>query len=149
MRVVTLFLCLAFFVSACSAPASQGVLSQIDAPPDPEQGTATVVGQVLEMDTNKPLGDVIVRLAEVHREGEGGVYVLNMASSPGTRTDANGYYVMESIPAGEYVLAVGETDNINLYYVIKEGNSERAKVWQAVSDQVSDWGVVEAKVLFR
>lgn len=136
-------------LSACT-PSPAPVLNRLGTPPPtPQAGKAVVIGQVIDASSRQPLANVVIRLAEVHREGEGGIFVLNTSTSPGTRSDEQGYFVFVDIPAGEYVVAVGEGDNLNDYDVIEEGQSGRAKIWTAASDQVNDWGVIPVEVLFR
>ena len=147
-RVIFATLLLVMIASACSG--DEGVLSQIAPPPDPEQGKATVVGQVFNIETNDPLGDVIVRLAEIYRENtEEGVFLLDHFASPGARTDAQGIFIIENIEPGEYVLMVGEGDNFNAYDIIEDSSTGDAKAWVAEADQISDWGEIKARVLFR
>jgi hypothetical protein len=145
---------LALFTNACGRATvqSEGVLAQITPPASPQPGTATVVGQVVEVDSGDPLGDVIVRLAEVVREEEDegeGVFLLNHSSSPGARTDQEGYFVLPDIKPGEYVVVVGEGENMNDYDIIEDGDTGKAKVWNATVDEISDWGVIRAIVMFR
>lgn len=137
--------------SACSQAQEQGTASipQATPPAKPEPGNATVVGQIIEQKTGNPLGNVIVRLADVYREGDGGAFLLNHYSSPGTRTDAQGFFVFPDLKPGEYVLVVGEGENINDYDIIEDGDTEKAKVWSAPADQITDWGVIQAIVMFR
>ena len=146
-RLIPLFLFFIMVLSACDQ--NKSVLAQITPPPNPEPGKATVVGQVLDIKTGQPLTDVVVRLADVYREGEGGMFLLNFATSPGARTDAKGFFVMTNIKPGEYVMAVGDGENLNDYDVIEDEKTGNAKIWQAVVDQISDWGVTKAQVLFR
>jgi len=141
----TIFLCL--ILSACSSDKS--VLAQITQPAKPSQGKATTVGQVIDKETGKPIVGIIVRLAEVYREGEGGVFMLDFANSPGTRTDEKGFFTFIDIQPGEYVMAIGEGDNFNDYDIIEDSKTGKAKVWEAVIDQISDWGVSQAEILFR
>jgi len=138
-------------LSACIQAQGQATNEVLQVTPltKPESGKATVVGQVVELKTEEPLADVIVRLAEVYREGQGGVFLLDHYSSPGARTDAQGYFVFPDLKPGEYVLVVGEGENINDYDIIEDGDTEKAKVWSAPADQITDWGVIQAIVMFR
>jgi hypothetical protein len=151
---LAIIILLALFTNACSQATvqSEGVLAQITPPASPQPGTATVVGQVVEVDSGDPLGDVVVRLAEVVREEEGegeGLFLLNHYSSPGARTDQKGYFVFPDIKPGEYVVVVGEGENMNDYDVIEDSDTGKAKVWNATVDEISDWGVIRAIVMFR
>jgi hypothetical protein len=151
---LAIIILLALFINACGRATvqSEGVLDQITPPVSPQPGMATVVGQVVEVDSGDPLGDVIIRLAEVVREEEGegeGVFLLNHSSSPGARTDQKGYFVFPDIKPGEYVVVVGEGENMNDYDIIEDGDTGKAKVWNATVDEISDWGVIRAIVMFR
>ncbi len=139
------------FLSSCSLFQGSGGKStvQVTPPPQPSAGTATVVGQIVELETDKPLANVIVRLADVIREEEGGVFILNHYSSPGTRTDPQGFFIFSDLNPGEYVMVVGDGENSNDYDIIEDEDTGNAKVWNAPPDEISDWGKIQAIVMFR
>jgi hypothetical protein len=142
-------LLLALILFACSPATVESVVGQITPPAVPDEGKATVVGRVINKNGSGPIVDATIRLAEVFREGEGGAFVVNLATSPSTRTDAEGYYIIENIPPGEYVIAVGEGESMAEYDVIEDSTGKQARVWMATAGQVNDWGEVQAEVLFR
>jgi hypothetical protein len=145
LTIYIIFLCLV--LNACNTDKS--VLSQISQPAKPSQGKASAVGQVIDKKTGNPIVGIIVRLAEVYREGEGGVFMLDFANSPGTRTDEKGFFTFIDILPGEYVMAIGEGDNFNNYDVVEDSVTGKPKVWEVKTDQINDWGVSKAEVLFR
>lgn len=150
-KIFALIIFTALFLSACSR-GDPSILSQITPPAAPDSDKATVVGRVFDIKTGAPLADVIIRLADVveNKDTEKeGFFVMNVSFSPGTRTDAQGYFVFENIPAGKYVIAVGEGENFNNYDVIEETGGGKAKIWEAPAGEISDWGELKAEVLFR
>lgn len=148
-KLLLILLCLTMLLAACDTISNPAPSVNLPTQPAPEAGKATVVGQILDVETGEPLVDAVVRLAEVNREVEGGIFVLNFAFSPGARTDANGIYIMTNIEPGEYVISVGDGDNFNEYDVIEDPNTGNARVWNAPPDQVSYWETTKAQVLYR
>ena len=92
------------------------------------------------------MANEIVRLAEVFREGDKGTFILDIAFSPGTRTDEAGYFILENIPAMEYVLVIG--DYYQAYDIIEEGSTGIAKVWNAEAGKILDMGEYKRASLF-
>jgi hypothetical protein len=146
-RKILFIITLIIVMSACARDQSE--IPPITKPAEPDKGKATVYGQVIEKTSGEPIADIVVRLAEVHREGEGGVFLLDLANSPGTRTDEKGEFILANFPPGEYVMAIGDGDNINDYDVIEDTKTGKPKVWTAVADQAADWGINKAEILFR
>lgn len=132
-----LVLCiLSFLVTACgrqSAPTSSSNPTPIQ---KPESGKAIVTGKIISTISNKPL-KTIVWLAEVHRQGDQGVYVLNAVSSPGIYTDENGIFVLANIDPREYVIVVGNPEGQN--EVITD-SSGKPKIWNITADLIYDTG---------
>jgi hypothetical protein len=90
--------------------------------------------------TGVPMADTLVRLAEVVRSGDEGAYVLDQAFSPGARTDNDGYFIFENIPAMEYVLIVGDVQHS---FKVIENEDKKPRVWNALADQILDVGVLK------
>lgn len=127
-QIITCLLMI-IFLGACRGGISEAVLK----PPTPEPGKASVQGRVISGLTDEPMGETIVRLAEVVRQGDRGAYVLDGAFSPGDITDENGVFLIENVEAMEYVIVVGDVESI--YEVIPD-DSGKPKVWNAVVDEV-------------
>jgi hypothetical protein len=115
----------------------EAVVATATPPPQPQAGRATVIGRVISRSTGVPIVDVAVRLAEVHRQGDGGAFVLEDAFSPGNTTDEYGRFIIEDVAAKEYVIVVG---NVSTLYEIIAGPSGKARVWDIPTDQIFDTG---------
>lgn len=102
----------------------------------PEPGRTTVIGKVISL-SGQPVPQVPVWLAEVVRQGEEGVYVLDSRSSPGAYTNEEGVFVIPNVNPGEYVIVIGDPEG--LYEIITEP-SGKAKVWNIPPDLVFDIG---------
>ena len=144
-KLITLCSLLLLLLSSCSKGVSTinpEVLPTVTPPPSPETGKATTIGQIKHQD-GSPFSDVIVRLANVARdaEGKGGAYILDIARSPSTYSDAYGYFIIQNIDPGEYVVVIGDVEIPQLYEVVQESNGD-AKVWSFPTDQVTDVGVL-------
>ena len=80
------------FLTACSS--SENLTSQalptptLTATPIPQAtpnaGKSTLIGRLVSKQTNEPLADTFVRLADVVRQGEEGAFVLDIALQPGS-----------------------------------------------------------------
>ena len=102
----------------------------------PKSGKATVTGKVISTITNKPL-HISVWLAEVHRQGDQAIYLLNSANSPSVFADDNGIFVLSNVPPMEYVIIIGNTEGLNV--VIKD-ETGKPKVWNIPADKILDTG---------
>jgi hypothetical protein len=133
-----------FLILAGACGQATEDLAGFETPPaQPERGMATLAGRVLAKNGGGAIANEIIRLAEVYRESEGseeGAYVLDLAFSPGTRSDEMGYFVFDNIPANEYVIVVGD---VNGDYAIIREEDGRARVWNAEVDNVLNVGVVK------
>jgi hypothetical protein len=124
--------------SAFHSPlSSEGIEPTASPPAQPLAGQATVIGQVTLRSTGAPIPGIAVRLAEVHRQGDGGAFVLDDAFSPGSTADDLGRFVIENVAAEEYVIVVG---NVNTLYEIVAEPSGKARVWEIPADQIFDVG---------
>ncbi len=151
-RIVLAFLLLFIaFLTACSLFPGQTVNPEVlvtpTLPPVPEAGKASMAGQILHQDGHA-MANTVVRLAEVARgaEGKGGAYILDLARSPGTITDQNGFFNIQNVKAGEYVIVVGDVEITGIYEVIKEADG-KAKIWNFPADQVTDVGVLTVSIV--
>jgi len=111
----------------------------IDTLPTPGAGKATVVGQVFDETSQEPMVNVTIRLAEVYREGGEGAYVLDTAFSPGTYSGDNGVYILQDVPAGEYVLIIG--DVMDIYKIIPD-EENHPKTWDVPEGQIVNFGQI-------
>ncbi len=149
--VILVLLSSLFFLTACKTTASPTINPEVLVTPTPiplpNSGEATVYGQV-QHTQGYPIADIVLRLAEVARgeDGRGGAYILDMAKSPGTRSDANGNFAFLNVKAGEYVIVVGDVESAGYYEIITETNGQ-AKVWNLPADQATDVGVLTVSVV--
>lgn len=124
------------FMSACSSNGQD--LEEKMVIPQPEPGMASVTGRVLSKKNGSPFTGTIVRLAEVVREeGSEGLYILDQAFSPGTKTDNKGVFVFENVEAMEYVIIVGDVESI---YEVITNESGTPQTWEVLSDEILDVG---------
>lgn len=146
-----LTLLLLILLTACgqgtSTKSSPEVLPTVTPPPPPEAGKATLIGLVTNKLTGQPLGNTIVRLAEVARgaEGRGGAFILDVGRSPGTITDQTGHFIIANIEAGEYVIVVGDVEITGVYEIIAQADG-RARVWMLPADQITDVGELRVSI---
>jgi hypothetical protein len=129
--------------TACGKASTNNTSKTPATLPTPESGEAVVTGKVFSTTTNQPL-KTQVWLAEVHRQGDQAVYVLNAVSSPGIYSDETGVFVLENITPQEYVIVVGNPEGQN--EVIND-DAGKPKVWNVPAGQIYDVG--ELKVTLR
>jgi hypothetical protein len=128
---------------AAPAPRAAQNASATLVPQEPEQGKAMVVGRLLSSQTQTALAQTAVRLAEVHRQGEEGAYVLDGANSPGAITNDQGEFVIPNIDPKEYVIVAGDVYAAN--DVVKEPTG-KPKAWSINTDQVLNVGDVQVNL---
>ena len=127
-------------LSACS-----GLTGNNPKAPAPESGKANVVGRVLDEATGEPLGQVMVRLAEVYRRPEdpdNGAFLIDERSSPFAYTDAEGYFVLVNVKPREYLLIIGDDLLNEDHYEIIPGPDGKPKSYIPEMDQTLDVGDV-------
>jgi hypothetical protein len=133
-------------VPAATPTVAQAVPQSTQEPVDsPEAGKSIVVGQIVSTSTEAPMANMGVRLAEVHRQGDQGAFLLDTAFGPGDYTDENGYFIFENIAPGEYVLVVGNVEVYEGYEIIPD-SSGRAQVYDFPADEVTDIGIVRVNL---
>lgn len=127
-RKMIILTVLILLLSACqAAPAAT-----TEAPPATEalalQGEfGGVTGVIISDITNEPIEGIIVRLAEVFRQGDQSAYVLDQAFSPGATTQADGSFRIDNAPAGEYVLVVGNPEIFNGHEILQDSSGTSIK----------------------
>jgi hypothetical protein len=148
--VLTFLLFFLVFLSACTQTSSPTVNPKVlltpTQPPQPDSGMATIVGQVIHQEGH-PVVNTIVRLADVARgaEGRGGAFILDVARSPGTFTDQYGFFNIQNVKAGEYVIVVGDVEITGIYEVIPDADG-KAKIWNLPADKVTDVGILTVTI---
>ena len=110
----------------------------------PTNGQGTVTGHIISKETGQPIYLVGVQLAEVHRGegGEDGIFILDLAQSPYTETDELGWFALNNIPPGEYVLVVGWVEAEDYY--IAQDEAGKPMVWTAVANSVVSVGEIRS-----
>jgi len=106
--------------------------------PYPLPGKTTVVGRVVTR-SGASLTNMPVHLARVYRQDGEGIFVLH-SFSPSGLTDAQGYFVIENVDPGEYVIVVGNPEG---EYGIASVSPGRPKVWDFLADKVADIGTIK------
>jgi hypothetical protein len=132
---------LPFLITACG---KQSETASTNPTPiqKPEPGKAVVTGKVISITLKHPL-NTSVWLAEVHRQGDQAVYVLDAVNSPGIYADKNGIFVLSNITPQEYVIVVGDPEGQN--EVISDGTG-KPKVWNIPANQIFDTGELKVKL---
>ena len=140
MKAIRLFLIIIaalLIIASCTTNTQEMNNPLVTPPAQPEPGMATVTGRVISENTGLPLSDTIVRLAEVVRQEEKGAYVLDVAFSPGTDSDGEGFFIFENVDAYEYVIVVGDVYEI---YKVMADEDGKASTWITVKDEILNVG---------
>ncbi|HEU4327298.1 MAG TPA: hypothetical protein VFS21_29440 [Roseiflexaceae bacterium] len=133
-----------------SQPASGQSSGSRPAAVQPEADKAVVTGQAINQDNQKPIPNVIVRLAEIYWNPErtDAALALDEANSPATIADAQGYFVFNNIPAREYAIifrSPNRADSSGDVIVSEKGNANRALLINPAAGQTTDVGGVAAR----
>ncbi|MFK7800834.1 MAG: hypothetical protein AB8G95_04310 [Anaerolineae bacterium] len=127
---------------------AESVAVQIDPPAvaPAEAGTASITGSIYSLTYNQPIVGIPVSLSEIIRDESGeGVYVYDPAFSPTTDSLPGGYFVIENVEPGEYVVVVGNVE-INTYKIVAEDDG-LPKIFDAPADQITELPVIEVEGL--
>lgn len=112
----------------------------------PAPDKAVVIGQVVDEQTDQPIPHATIRLLEVYRDEATGraITSLDEALSPSEKSDENGYFVFENIPAREYTLAAKDQAEFggNITFLLEEDKENTAKILLFESGTVTNLGVV-------
>lgn len=109
--------------------------------PTPMPGMATLTGYIFSSETNQPLVDVPVSLAEIYRNAENqAAFAYDAAFSPMALTDSNGRFTLSNIDPKEYVMVVGSVE-VNRYEILMDG-SGGGLIFTPQPDVVTDAGTL-------
>lgn len=124
---ILILLILALLVSACQAAPAATEVAEVTEQPSLEGDFGGVEGVIISNITNEPIEGIIVRLAEVVRQGDQSAYVLDQAFSPGATTQATGGFQIDDAPAGEYVMVVGNPEIFNGHEILQDNSGTSIK----------------------
>lgn len=111
----------------------------------PESGKAAISGRLISLSTSEPMVNQNLSLpamlcapgvAEADKR-EQCFYMIDEAFDPSALTDGDGRFVFQNIPAGEYVMLVG---NLMTEYTILSDELDRPMIWKADANQVLELG---------
>jgi len=145
-KITLLTLITILLLTACNQATVQTPAATPTPPAPPEPGLATVTGRVVNQE-GVSLPRIIVRLAEVVRgvEGRGGAFILDVATSPSTFTDDDGYFIIPNIKGTEYVIVIGDVEITGIYEIIPQEDG-KARVFNLPADQITDVGEITTTI---
>lgn len=108
----------------------------------PTVGHVTVYGKAISKSENSPLVGVSIWLAKIFDEQEE-FFILDTLNSPNTITDSRGFFLLENLSPGKYVVVVGDPE---IYYEIITDERGNAKVWVFPSDELIDLGILRVSM---
>ena len=101
------------------------------------------MGRIVERTDGEPITNISVRLAQVYKQDNEEVFVLDDAFSPGDITDDEGWFVIKDVEAQTYVIVVGDA---NSAYEIISKSPGTARVWKLPPDEVTDVGTLKVNL---
>ena len=99
-------------------------------------GVTRVEGSLLNLKSS-PLKQVAVHFAQVYRENGKAAFLYDAGSSPSVLTNKKGEFSFEELPAGEYVVIIG--DPMTSYRILLDDKGE-SQVVIAQGGQTLDLG---------
>ena len=137
LRLCFVLICMTL-ISGCTGIGSQANV------PTPLAGKTSISARIISTVTNKPLVDTAIRLAPINRNliGNEPIFLLNEATSPGARTDANGNVLIANVDPQEYVMIV--SSDMGTHAVVTE-SEDKAKIWLLESGKVLNIGEIRVK----
>lgn len=137
---------------ACQAPSQDqrvresitplGTPDEFLSPPSITIAGTGLVGRLISISDNAPLGNTVVRLAKVfwNEEHSEGVYVLEGARSPSCITDDKGTFIFAGIGPGDYVMIVGDVYG---HHIIVSNVDGSARIFSLEEGNVLDVGQLQ------
>ena len=125
------------------SPLAQNTIVKPPTPEQPTPGKATIMGRIVERTDGEPITNISVRLAQVYKQDNEEIFVLDDAFSPGDITDDRGWFVIKDVEAQTYVIVVGDA---NSAYEIISKSPGTARVWELPPDEVTDVGTLKVNL---
>lgn len=107
-RLVIILACLSLLLGSCRAPAPGSGSDQPIAMPTQEAGKGAIAGKIVhaaERWPDEPLTAYAASFAPV--DGGGGMFTLEPYKAPQATLAADGSFVINNVPPGNYVLIIG------------------------------------------
>jgi hypothetical protein len=123
-------------ITACGKQSTATIPNTLPPIQKAEPGKATITGKIFSTTSNQFLVKA-VWLAEVHRQGDQAIYVLNAVSSPGIYSDENGTFIFNNVDPHEYVIIIGDPEGQNQ---VVNDETGKPKVWNFTAGQIFDIG---------
>jgi hypothetical protein len=108
-------------------------------------GKSSVVGRLIDVKSGQPMANQNLSLPSVicppgvaeKDKREQCVYAVDDAFDPSAITNQDGSFVFRDIPAGDYVMLIG---NPATKYTVLANESKQPLIWSAKADQVLNAG---------
>jgi len=116
----------------------------------PEPDKAVVRGQLIDASSGQPLGNVVVRLAEIYWD-EGhtkGALALDESNSPSTIADAQGFFTFKGVSPRDYSLVLRNRSQLDAsadVIVPEQPDANKALIFTAAKGEVKDLGQVRTR----
>lgn len=140
LLVLTLFWILTGCQNAALPSINTNTQNKTKPMPTPATGKAVMYGQALSSKDGKPFVNTPVRLAQIYRKGDQGAFVLDMANSPSSLTDADGNFTIININPAEYLLVIGKPEDNN--YVLYQDKNGKPNTYQITANQTVKVGTL-------
>ena len=116
----------------------------------PEPDKAVVTGQLIDANSGQPVGNVVVRLAEIYWD-EGhtkGALALDESNSPSTIADAQGFFTFKNVVPRDYSLVLRNRSQLDAsadVIVPEQPGANKALIITAAKGEVKQLGQVRAR----
>ena len=137
-------LLIALLAGCAGQPAPAPAPSEANRPPipTPSSGATVVAGQAVGNTTQAPIKKTSVYLAKVYwdKDHKNAAFAVDLAHSPVTTTDQNGFFTFNLVEPSEYVLVVGDYYGNN--EAVRDKNGD-AQIYKPEAGKALDVGVVQ------
>jgi hypothetical protein len=135
-KIFILTLVIVIMLSGCKVIPEGSLFSPKSIAPEIVPGITRVEGTLLNL-KSAPLKQVAVHFAQVYRENGKAAFLYDAGSSPSALTNKQGEFTFEELPAGEYVVIIG--DPMTSYRILPDDKGE-SRVVIAQGGQTLDLG---------
>ncbi len=135
-KLTILSVIILILLSGCRVISGDSLFSSKSIAPKIVPGVTQVEGVLVNLQKS-PLKEVAVHFAQVYRDKGKAAFLYDAGTSPSVLTDKQGKFSLAELPAGEYVMIIG--DPMTSYRILPDEKGE-SRVILAQGGQTLDFG---------
>ncbi|PKO09701.1 MAG: hypothetical protein CVU40_10430 [Chloroflexi bacterium HGW-Chloroflexi-2] len=132
--IILLILC-SFTLTSCQTQINSYIKPNIDI--EIQEGKSAISGYLVKGNSSEPAGELVVRLGDViwNDDKSGGSFIIDGANSPSTIADENGLFVFNNIEVSDYVIVVGNIEEVPIV-IVQKTDKEKAEIYSPKVNEI-------------